>query len=203
VPVSVQELSDDHVRLWDERVQPVINQLDGRADVGWRWRRIRAVCRWAGALQEPAGFAVVVMNHGEALPEVPCALVQLVARLPALDDPAENAVFLWYLADASEKALGQMLEPPLVPKKLGTFGLDVAVSYSFRLLLRGRTSLHADPHGGERLSDWYAARGMLKYDAKEPRPSLFRVNDGRYFYFTPEAALQWSQELDEFRKPGA
>ena len=135
--------------------------------------------------------------------QVPCAMVQLVARYPALDDRREASVFLWYLADAPAKALEPLLPVSLMPKMLGTVALDIAVTHSFNENLAGRTGLHAAPEGGDTLTEWYSSRGMANLPKSANRPSMFRANDGRYFYYTPSAATAASQVLDNFRQPGA
>ncbi len=90
-----------------------------------------------------------------------------------------------------------------VPKRLGTIALDVAVTHSFNHGGHGRTSLHADPKGGDRLLEWYQGKGMkvLPTDRRIPfGPRRFlRPSDGRYCYYTVKAALEASRGLDSLR----
>jgi hypothetical protein len=198
VELAVSTMTDGHVELWDKQIQPAIDGLQ-RTDSGWRWPRIFSLTKFAIG-QRPSAFAVCVTSStGE---EVPCALVQLVGKYAAADDRAKHGVFLWYFANAPVEALQRLLPPDKVPKMLGTVSLDVAVTHSFKERLEGRTSLHADPKGGDSLFKWYTSRGMTNLPQTAPKLSLFRNNDGRYFYYTPEAALIASRGLDTFRMIG-
>ena len=126
-------------------------------------------------------------------------MVQLVARFSAFDDPKAKATFLWYLADAPATALGQILPTHAIPKALGTIALDIAITFSLNDGLDGRTGLHADPDGGSELMVWYFSKGMTNLPPHAPRPSVFRANDGRYFFHTPLSATMATQKLDCFR----
>ncbi len=200
VLIEIVQLDKSLAVRWQSSIQPAIDEDPTRTDQGWRWPRIMATTSLVGALQRPTGLAACVQaQNGDY---IPCAMVQVVARYPAFDDRNENCVFLWYLADAPIKALEQLLPKSCVPKMLGTVALDMAVTLSLNQGLHGRTGLHADPKGKEKLTAWYASKGMANLPSHAPRPSIFRANDGRFFYYTPAMALTASQKLDKFRAIG-
>lgn len=202
-----------YVVWWHRHIQPEINKLTDRADRDWDWRRIYWVTRAVARVtrQKPVSFAICIVPKDDPL-LLPCALVQLAGRYPALNDHAESAVYLWYMADAPKSVLAGLrpedqtttqLALSDIPKMLGTVALDTAVTRSFKDGLRGRVGLHADPKGGTKLFQWYESRGMknLAADAKLP-PGIRRIivaNDGRYFYYTTAGAYFASRSLDQFR----
>ena len=90
-----------------------------------------------------------------------------------------------------------------LPKRLGTIALDVAVTHSLNKHRFGRTALYAEEAGGSILLGWYRKRGMSVLPANQRLPPgprrLFKPSDGRYCYFTVEAALKSSRTLDYLR----
>jgi zinc transporter 9 len=78
-----------HVLWWHSHVQPIIDRDRTRADRGWNWLLYVSFTTLAGTLlaRRPAGYTVgIVVRELSSL--VPCALVQLVGRFPALEDAA-------------------------------------------------------------------------------------------------------------------
>lgn len=138
---------------------------------------------------------------------IPCALVQLMGRYPALDDHSKESAYVWFLSKAPDEALTTVEGHPIaeehVPKRLGTIALDVAVTHSLNHGRQGRLGLYADKGGGQALLDWYRSRGMqlLRADQKLPRTPrrLFKASDGRYCYYPPDRALKASLALDSLR----
>jgi hypothetical protein len=133
--------------------------------------------------------------------------VQLLGRVPALDDHDRESVFVWFLSTAPDEALTTIEDHPIpvdqVPRRLGSIALDVAVTHSLNKRRRGRTALYADERGGEALLAWYRRRGMALLpddDELPPGPRrLLKPSDGRYCYYTVPAAVEASKELDPLR----
>jgi hypothetical protein len=201
VPVLVRATKREDTRFWDRYVRRHVRACDPpRADHEWRWRRILGsaglVARVLG--QEPTGFTLGV-EYAELDAFVPCAMVFLAGRFPAVDDPSVDSVFLWFVASAPRSFLDEALPPELKPGRLGEAALDIAVTHSLNNGLDGRIGLHADEAGGDTLLDWYQARGLTSLAREAPLRRRLSTNDGRYFFFSPETALAFSRSLDEFR----
>ena len=208
VELRVTALALPHALWWHSHVQPVIDEDSDRTDRGWNWLLYLPFTRLAGGVlrHRPAGYAV-----GVVVPEpgrfVPCALVQLLGRYPALNDNQQRSSFTWFLTTAPVGAMVSIpdyhLSEDRVPKRLGTIALDVAVTHSLNHRGQGRVGLHADEDGGDGLLQWYQRQGMqvLPRDERLPRGPrrLVKPSDGRYCYFTARAAVGFSRELDSLR----
>lgn len=208
VDLRVARMTLPHVLWWHSHVQPVIDRDPTRADHGWNWLLYVPFSTVTGGVlaRQPAGYTVGILAE-ETDRFIPCALVQLLGRFPALDAPRSKSAFVWFLSTAPDEALLTIEDHPLaedrIPKRLGTITLDVAVTHSLNKRRWGRTALYADKDGGEVLLEWYQRQGMsvLPEDRRLP-PSprrLIKPSDGRYCYFTVEAALEASRALDSLR----
>ena len=201
-----------HVRWWHSHVQPIIDQDPDRADRDWNWLLYIPFSTVAGGVQgrQPVGFTVGLRVE-ERNQLIPCALVQLLGRFPALDAPKGKSVFVWFLSTAPDEALTSIEEYTItedrVPKRLGSITLDVAVTHSINKHRLGRTALYADEDGGKTLLGWYRRQGMSVLPAGERLPRSFRrllkPSDGRYCYYTVQSALEASRSLDSLleRRP--
>ena len=208
IDLRVSPLTSAHALWWHSRVQPVIDEDRDRVDDDWNWILYVPFARVAGKVmaKRPAGYSVGLENTG-AGDFVPCAMTLLLGRNPAFDDHTKRSTFTWYLTTAPEQALLNLPEYGLtedrLPKALGSITLDVAVTHSFNHRGHGRVGLHADEEGGDALLEWYQRRGMavLSEDTRlPPGPRrLFSPSDGRYCYYTTEAAVEASRSLDNLR----
>ena len=208
VPIRVAKMKASHVLWWHSHVQPIIDRDPDRADNGWNWLLYVPFAEVAGTVltRRPAGYTIGLCNE-ERDRFVPCALVQLLGRVPALDDHDRESVFVWFLSTAPEEALTTIEDHPIpvdqVPRRLGSIALDVAVTHSLNKRRLGRTALYADERGGDALLAWYRRRGMALLpddDELPPGPRrLLKPSDGRYCYYTVPAAVEASKELDPLR----
>jgi hypothetical protein len=208
VDLRVSSLTPAHARWWHSRVQPIIDQDHARADDGWNWMLYVPFTRLTGKLldRQPMGYAVGLDGLGSGQ-SAPCAMTLLLGRSPALDDHGRRSTFTWYLTTAPRRALLELPEYGLdeahLPKALGRITLDVAVTHSLNHRGHGRVGLHADEEGGDALLDWYLDRGMTilpKDTSLPPGPRrFFSPSDGRYCYYTAEAAVAASRSLDNLR----
>jgi hypothetical protein len=159
--------------------------------------------RAVGVLQQdPAAFAICLKSFrcGQ-YSFLPCAMVLMVRRYAAFDGSPAPAGYVWFLSTAPREALRPHLPDADVPKALGQAALDVAITESFFAGRSGRIGLHAAAEGGDRLLDWYVqGRKMQRFPAAKPMPTVARVNDGRYLFYTAQAAYAASKALDSFRK---
>lgn len=201
-------MSLSHVLWWHAHVQPVIDEDPERADRGWNWLLYVPFATIAGAVltRKPAGYTVGLCDE-EGGRFIPCALVQLLGRIPALDDHDRESGFVWFLSTAPDEALLTIEDYPMtaerLPKRLGAITLDVAVTHSLNHRRLGRVALYADKDGGETLLQWYHRRGMTVLPADHKLPSgprrLIKPSDGRYCFYTVPAAIEASRSLDPLR----
>jgi len=208
VGIHVSRMTLPHVLWWHSHVQPVIDQDSERADRDWNWLLYVPFSTLAGGVlaRQPVGYTVGVRvtkkDHF-----IPCALIQLLGRFPALDSPKGKSVFVWFMSTAPDEALSTIARHPIaedrIPKRLGAITLDVAVTHSLNKHRWGRSALYADKDGGDALLHWYQRQGMsvLPADQRLPRSPrrLIKPSDGRYCFFTVEAALEASRALDSLR----
>ncbi len=152
VELRVAELELSHVLWWHSHVQPVIDENPQRTDRGWNWLLYASFALAAGGVlrRRPAGYVVGIVAPGPGH-FIPCALLQLLGRYPALNDNRQRSTFTWFLTTAPVEAMVSIPEYLLtedrVPKRLGTIALDVAVTHSLNHRGRGRVGLHADEDG--------------------------------------------------------
>jgi hypothetical protein len=208
VSIRVAKMTAAHVLWWDSHVQPIVDRDPERADNGWNWLLYVPFAEIAGRVltRKPAGYTVGICDQ-ERDRLIPCALVQLLGRVPALDDHYRESVFVWFLSTAPDEALTAIDEHPIppdrIPRRLGTIALDVAVTHSLNERRLGRTALYADKRGGGALLQWYRRRGMTVLPNGEQLPPgprrLLKPNDGRYCYYTVPAAIEASEGLDSLR----
>lgn len=208
VPIHIAKMTAAHVLWWHSHVQPIIDRDPTRADKDWNWLLYASFAEVAGRVlvRKPVGYTVGVTDP-ELDRFVPCALVQLLGRVPALDDHDRESVFVWFLSTAPDEALTTIEDYPIpedrIPRRLGSIALDVAVTDSLNRRRFGRTALYADERGGEPLLQWYRRRGMTVLPDEDELPPgprrLLKPSDGRYCYYTVPAAIAASKELDPLR----
>ena len=208
VPLHVSEMTMAHVLWWHSHVQPIIDRDPERADNGWNWLLYVPFAEVAGRVltRNPVGYTVGISDPAQDR-FVPCALVQLLGRVPALDDHDRESAFVWFLSTAPDEALTTIEDHPIpadrIPRRLGSIALDVAVTHSLNQRRLGRTALYADERGGDALLQWYRRRGMTVLPDEEKLPRgprrLLKPSDGRYCYYTVRAAMEASKELDPLR----
>lgn len=209
--IRVSDLTKGHVEWWHRNVQCYIDTNTSRADVDWDWRLIYTYSNTAAKIfaQKPTGYALGIKDP-ENNRFIPCGLVQIVARYPALHDYSRKSVFVWYLSTLPSELLPQFIKQVTTdrqevvepPKLVGRATVDVAVTHSFNELLEGLVGLHAETNGGEELCHWYKNLGFQNLDKSVLLPVGFRRirgNDGRYFFLNSENAMLFSRKLDGLR----
>jgi len=208
IDLRVSDLDPTQALWWHSRVQPIIDEDPSRTDEDWNWLLFGPFTYAVGKVlrRRPAGYAVGVERQDSGA-FVPCGLALLLGRNPAIEDHSKRSTFTWYLTTAPQSALLGLpeygLDDDRLPKALGSITLDVAVTHSFNHRSQGRVGLHADEKGGDALLEWYLSRGMtiLPKDKKLPAGPrrIFSPSDGRYCYYTTEAAVEASRSLDNLR----
>ena len=206
LPVRVSEMTGDHAGYWDTYVQRRIGSK--RADQDWSWPRIRLTTSLAGSAlgQRPRALVVGIES---ALHFLPCVMLLLAERYPALHDPGRSSVFVWYLSPAPTsyfvEHLGYSRDDSPSESHLMAVGMDVAITHSYNCGLSGLVGLHADKGGGDALMSWYSASqkgGMSLLPKGQPLPPGFRRlrgNDGRYFYHDETTASNALKRMNIYR----
>jgi hypothetical protein len=208
VAIHITRMTLPHVLWWHSHIQPIIDRDPSRVDRDWNWLLYISFATLTGGIlaRRPAGYTIGIPDP-ESDRFIPCGLVQLVGRYPALDDNKKKGSFVWFLSTVPDEALetvaGYHLPRDRRPKRLGTITLDIAVTHSLNHHRFGRTALHADDEGGDTLLGWYHRRGMSVLPAGRklpPGPRRFvKPSDGRYCYYTVDNALESSHALDALR----
>ncbi|UGQ47825.1 hypothetical protein [Massilia endophytica] len=218
VLVEVRRMTWDHVNVWHSLVQPIINANfrhwhsgiapgDARADVGWDWG-----FNYALALLHNAATYVPGNASGPALAmavtvatvegrEIPIGMLTVVPQFQStVERQAAQRSFAWYLADAPKAFYTDVLGAVPV-KGVASALLDCAVQSGFDAGGSGDTLLHADPHGGEKLQEFYVQRcGMRQVGIDNGPISLFRRrHTDQYFHMDAPTASGFSQRFDARR----
>ena len=209
IKIRVVPMMLPHVLWWHSHVQPVIDSDPNRVDKDWNWLLYFPFAAVVGTAlrRKPVGYVIgIVTEKDKHL--IPCAMVILLGRFPALDNHKRNGVFTWYLTTAPTEALLTIKEYKLtedmLPKQLGSIAMDTVITHSVNHRKKGRSALYADKKGGDALLNWYKSLGLqvLSLNQRLPRSPrrLFKPNDGRYCFLTPKAAMVTSRRMDHLRK---
>lgn len=210
IEIRVATLTMNLARWWDKNVQKSIDKDINRTDAGWNWPVIFSFTNAVASVlgQEPLGYVLGIKLKKINL-FIPCALVQLVENYPALNNHEKSSIFVWFMTTAPSDVLRDILKNIEnkygkigLPKQLGQASLDIAVTQSFNKLLAGLVGLHADPSGGEDLAQWYQKNRLKNLDNNATLPfGMRRIkgNDGRYYYYTTENAIEFSKSIDHLR----
>lgn len=208
VKIRVTPMMLAHVLWWHSHVQPVIDSDPNRVDRDWNWLLYFPFAAVVGTAlrRKPAGYVIGIVTEKEKH-LIPCAMVILLGRFPALDNHKKKSAFTWYLTTAPDEALLNVKEynltEDMLPKQLGSIAMDVVITHSVNHRSKGRVALYADKKGGDTLLNWYKKLGFKVLPSNQRLPSsprrLFKPNDGRYCYFTPKAAMAASRRMDRLR----
>lgn len=180
---------------WDATIQPAIdNSKPRRADFGWRWSSESFRLATVANVHSFAGFIPFAAFFASVLRQQPITLA-LVGRgrndeaitlaLALLCDVFEFSdrycQFLWFFSTAPASTFASSFTHQ--PGQIGRGTIFALVRRTLTLNHRGDTVLHAAPHGGRVLLDWYQGVGMRPVASDVPI-SPGRYNDGRYLSFT-------------------
>lgn len=214
VAVDVVDLDLYMAKYWHKHIQPIINQNKSRTDCGWDWRKIYIGSTALGSAfrQSPDGLVIAINMAPKFAALVPVAMLQMANNYPHFMNHGERSSFVWYLTQAPVNVLRELKDPASglryftddnIPKNLGSLALDCSIIMSLLEENDGRLGLHAAPQGGQDLIDWYEKKGMINVPASDPLPRGFRHwlkgNDGRYFCYNIDEALEAAKEADNFR----
>jgi hypothetical protein len=200
-PVQISPLTYNDTVFWHQQVQPDIHKLPDRLDEHWHWPSLLLGLSAVELLRQRqlVGYAALVQNNvGLA---VPAGLVLLSIGFPALDEPNEDAVFLWYLTAAPTGTLtrlGVAAKPALLEVLV-----DIGIVESHARGYQGRLGLHAANRGNSPAStalynSYHRRCGLQSVSSTIKLPGV-RRNDGRYFVATPAIASARIQALDYLR----
>lgn len=180
-----------------------------RADVKWNWRRIMIYAKLFGFSAPPTpsplgiayGWCLALDFQNGALPHVPIGLLTLVPEFECtVQHQNRPRGFVWYLSDAPAEHYAQLQ----VDRVIGVAAtlLDMSIQTRTDLGLDRCTILHADPHGGDGLLNFYTGKcNMIQLPRGQgisPMRPRWR-NDGRYFSMDNATALAFCARFDSNR----
>lgn len=199
IAIRIEPLTTEIAGFWHDEVQPTIRSVSPeRPDADWNWVIIEAAIR--GFARDGAlGYSLTRLDcrSPKGLDTgVPIAVAACIGPWHHVSPPTETGVYCWYLAAAPQHTPTLSGLPQL--GRVGEAALDTALTKAFQLGLNGRTWLHSDPRGGERLRDFYAHAGMTALDRSAKLPFL-RNNDGNIYFHSPESALEAFDRMRELR----
>lgn len=180
------------------------SRLKVRADVGWSWPSQLQRARWLYLLtkgrQIPYCWTMLSFDSYQENANLhPIGMLIVVPVFKStINSLTKQRTFTWYLADAPSDLFQAWGIEPL--HNIATGLLDTALQTANCLDLDGEMLLHASPSGGARLLRFYLETcGMACVSNSLGRISVTRVNDGRYFFFEPTKAKQFSGLFDPHR----
>lgn len=197
-PICIKRANKDLLAYWHEEIQkPFIDKDSDRVDYRWNWPIIvSSHSILANQLkQDPKCYAI-----GKDLDSIfiPIALILIAESYPALHDKTKKCSFVWYMAGAPQEYCVQFITEPELAS-VGRLCLDIGITTSFNNLYGGNLGLHADPKGGMDLFNFYEQKCNLLHLNSKTWISLFRRNDGRYFYADSDRAVLLSRNFDHLR----
>lgn len=180
---------------------------DARADVGWDWARIYALALLHNTMSYvpetmsgPArAFAIVVFTDDGL--EIPVGMITVVPEFNCrLESVTRLRTFAWYLADAPVSFYRDALGVSPVIQVAAAL-LDTAIQSGMGTGSDGSLLLHADPHGGQKLADFYLNRCKMRQAPLDNGPvsPLRRKHVDQYFFLSASGAAQFSSQFDHRR----
>jgi hypothetical protein len=137
-----------HALWWHSHVQSIIDSDPNRVDKDWNWPIYFSFTAVVGKAlsRKPFGYVIgMVTENDKHL--IPCAMVILLGRFPALDKEKTYGVFTWFLSTAPAEALPTIKEYKLtrdtLPKQLGAICMDTAITHSVNNRTKGRVAAYA------------------------------------------------------------
>lgn len=207
------------IQRWSTYVQPLVDSnykhsapdvpdTHTRADVGWRWGRIRQyaalhsiMTRIPGSSSGPAK-AMCLVVHPNSAPEFPIGMLTTVPRFHCnAFGQARHRGFAWYLSDAPVEAYKQILKCPPI-RGVAMALLDCSIQASLDDPLDGTHLLHADPNGGEKLVSFYTGRCKMQQlpPNQDPISVIWRRGHSEeYFHFDAVQAGLYCAQYDARR----
>lgn len=175
-----------------------------RADVGWKWYDIWTLAALHSALCRRRGtgraLALCMLLDSHAQNDIPIGMLTVVPRFftDALG-VRRLRTFAWYLADAPVEYFNTLGRQPV--KGIARALVDCAVQAGYDDGQDGTLLLHADPNGGQKLTDFYANRlKMTQLPSSAPRVSTLRwANSEEHFHWDAAQASQFCTALNQLR----
>jgi hypothetical protein len=215
IPVKSTPMSDRLISLWNENVQPFVdnNYVHSerarvgqrvRADVGWKWKRINTLARiWnsysplSTSTSSISLCLVVKLGNSEDFP------IGMLTVVPGFVTNAfgqnKRRSFAWYLSDAPRELYTELLRRHPVRGVAHTL-IDCSVRAGLEFGGDGALLLHADPQGGEKLQRFYRDCGMTQLPSGDPKISSLRFSPSeQHFHFDVDQASAYCAQFDHRR----
>lgn len=218
VVIQVKKMSWHDVNLWYTLAQPLINKnfqhctnalsaQDARADVGWDWSLnfslvlLHNTASYVpGNKSGPAHALTIAVTTVEGV-QIPIGMLTVVPRFFChVEGVKQDRTFVWYLADAPRAFYTDVLCVAPV-KGVATALLDSAVQAGIVSGGDGSTLLHADPKGGQKLTDFYVNRCSMRQVSVQNGPLSFlrRRHSDQYYFMDAMGAQRFCAQFDRHR----
>jgi hypothetical protein len=217
VQVSVVPMTAMLIRLWVQKVQPLIDASYQhavsnvvapqmiRADVGWNWRTILWLAYGhstsAPAMKSGPAMAMCLVVQPSNGPAFPIGMLTAVPMLmSSVFTATRTRGFAWFLSDAPREVYTQVLKVNPVSGVAGAL-IDCSIQATNDAASDMTHLLHADPHGGQKLVTYYTKCGMVQLPANHGpvTPFVRRRRPNEYFHFDHAGADGYSRYYDVFR----
>ncbi|WP_147464152.1 hypothetical protein [Pseudomonas syringae group genomosp. 3] len=215
--VEIIPMTASHADWWHQNVQTTINtkyralndrspqnaKKKVRADFNWDWD----VYHWlisvhnfahSSAQHSPAvGLTMVVVNtKGE---QVPIGMMTLVPRYLCSSDRFGEKTYLWFLASAPAATYDEWLNGKALDG-VGSALVDAAIQESYKAEADGAILLHADPAGGEFLTNIYLGLGFINLPPRFGPITLYRWrNRSQYMLLRAKSARKIISDNNIYR----
>lgn len=219
--VRIVAMTDDLVKIWDEKIQPRINKnyrissdvnnfkTDGklkkvRADVGWSWPNIRqlkilhdiAHPSYLSSTSPALELCLVIDYEGNWFP---IGMLTLVPKYRCKVPSWGHKTYTWHLSNAPEEVYRDLLGEVYVYGVAEAL-IDCAIQASYHVESDGSLLLRADPNGGERLQKFYRKCSFDQVKIGNGRISNYRWrNNTQYFHLSMENAKSFCENNDAWR----
>jgi hypothetical protein len=213
-PVRVVPMTLQHPLFWHRLVQPLINDqyvkaaadvpqdayAGVRADVGWNWPLNYALAGTSNRMRRGAERAVawcIVADVAEG--PIPIGMITAVPAYasPYPNDDAKRG-FVWYLSNAPTEHYNKVGCPPLL--RVAYMLVDIAIQTRLDVGADASIFLHADPAGGDKLTELYEGKcGMTRLRHFKRISAVREVTPGEYFAMENDPALAFCARFDESR----
>ncbi len=216
VPIAVVPMTYELVEKWHTYVQPFIDAnykhwFKGadpqivRADRLWNWHDNftllslhNTACALKSKPHEEALAMCIVFRSEDGVDEFPIGMLTALPKFYTnVDAHKRHRAFTWYLSDAPSEVFSDILGiPPIqgIAKAL----LDCTIQAALDEGEDGNLLLKADPHGGEKLINFYKLCGMTQLGKHHPpiTPYFRRFQTHNYFNFLGPDAQAYSSQYN-------
>ncbi len=219
VPVEVVPMTQELVDQWHHFVQPLIdkhyifwkkgaNPKVVRADKYWNWHDNFSLLSLHNALYANGGRVhgeavamCIVFRSPDGRQDFPIGMLTAIPKLQTnILNHVQARALTWYLSDAPDEVYLDILGIPVIHGVAKAL-IDCTIQSALDEFEGGSLVLKADPHGGEKLHEFYTRCGMHRIPKRHPAVTPFfrRIGKRRHYFFSDIEAQLFAQKFDARR----